>query len=389
MAVSTSLPPVGRRSALWAGLALALGLVACAGKSPVPAGRAAPAEAVASDSAVVFHFATVGDSRHDPKAQGLSGQDRRWLQSSRVLARLLGEMGASHPQALIFNGDMVMGYTHDAAQLDREYAFWRGMVTHLLEGGTYVLPVPGNHEVQMPTPQPDGHSLKLAQVELEQAWRANMGDLIVDGDRWQRTTGLPLKGWDPANTPQPGRDGIRTDQTQLSYSLDAGSVHLAVINTDPVGHDGGVPLTWLRQDFEAARARGAKRFFVFGHKMAYAYVFNAHRKDKEDGLEVRPAERDAFWDLIEAYGATYFCGHEHIYHASQPRRTEGGQAWQVIVGSGGSPFAAHPGESSNPLDRFYAWADVSVLANGRVRVKVLGFDEHFGPTQVLAQWEIR
>ena len=61
----------------------------------------------------------------------------------------------------------------------------------------------------------------------------------------------------------------------------------------------------------------------------------------------------------------------------------------MIVGSGGSPFAAHPGESSNPLDRFYAWADVSVLANGRVRVKVLGFDEHFGPTQVLAQWEIR
>jgi len=385
MRLSEMGPVLGRGFRVWVGAAMVLGLAACAGSAP---GQ----KAAAGDdpqNQVVFRFATVGDSRHDPKASDLSGQDRRWLQSTRVLARMLREIGETHPQALMFNGDMVMGYTQDAMQLDREYAFWRGMVAGLMEGGTYVLPVPGNHEVQMPTPQADGRTVKLAQPALEDAWRANMGDLIMDGARWRQTTGLALAGWDEGNLPQPGSDGISSSQKQLSYSLDAGQVHIAVINTDPAGHDGAAPVQWLQRDFAAARARGARRFFVFGHKMAYAYVFNPHQKDKEDGLEVRPAEREAFWDLIEQYGATYFCGHEHIYHASQPRLAEGGHAWQVIVGSGGSPFAAKPGESSNPQDRLYAWADVSVLRSGVARVQVHAFDEHFGPTKVIAQWEIR
>jgi hypothetical protein len=338
---------------------------------------------------VVFRFATVGDSRHDAKSKTLNGEERRWLQNTRVLGRMLDEISAHKAQALVFNGDMVMGYTHDAMQLDREYAYWRGMMGPLMERGTYVLPVPGNHEMQMPMPQPQGPALKLAQPELVDVWRANMGDLILDGARWARTTGLPLAGWDPANSPTPGQDGISSSQQQLSYSLDAGLVHIAVINTDPVGHDGGAPVQWLRKDFEAARARGARRFFVFGHKMAFGYEFTPHPADKESGLEVRPAERDAFWDLIEAYGATYFCGHEHIYHASQPRAAQGGRAWQVIVGSGGSPFAAHPGESERPSDRAYAWAEVAVHADGQADIVIQGFDETLGPTRVIEQWQLR
>jgi hypothetical protein len=344
--------------------------------------------AIAEPSPVVFRFSTVGDSRADAKDKLLDAQDRRWLQNTKVLSRILDEISAHHAQALMFNGDMVMGYTRDPALLDREYAYWRGMVAGLMERGTYVLPVPGNHELQMPTPQPDGKPVKLAQPELADAWRANMGDLIVDEARWKRTTGLPLSGWSVDNSPAPGRDGITTSQHQLSYSLDAGPVHIAIINTDPVGHDSSAPVAWLRQDFEAAKARGAKRFFVFGHKMAFAYDFNPRAADKESGLEVRPAERDAFWDLIEAFGATYFSGHEHIYNAAQPRLSQGGKAWQVIVGSGGSPFAASPAEASRPSDRMYAWAEVAVRADGRAEIVVRGFDEHLGPTQVIEQWQL-
>lgn len=342
-----------------------------------------------SDDPEVFHFATVGDSRGDPKAPGISAQDKRWAQASPVLARMTQEIGDSKAQALVFNGDMVMGYTPERAQLDRQYAYWRGMVAGLMERGTYVLPVPGNHEVQMPTPQPGGGSQKLAQPWLEDAWRDNMGDLVLDESRWKKTTRLPVKGFDVSNAPAVGTDGITTPQQQLSYSLDAGAVHLAIINTDPVGLDASAPLQWLRQDFEAAKARGAKRFFVFGHKMAYTYVYSGKQKDKADGLDARVALRDGFWDLIEAYGATYFSGHEHIYHASQPRLSSGGKAWQVIVGSGGSPFSAKPGDSNNPQDRMYAWADVRVRQSGKVIIEVRGFDEHFGPTQVLARWDIR
>lgn len=371
-------------------------LAACAapeGATPAtPAAESAPAvtqKVRPAPAAPVFHFTTVGDSRHDPRAPGLSGQDRRWLQATQVLARMTREMAAVRPQALVFNGDMIMGYTRDATQVEREYAYWRGMVAGLMEQGTYVLPVPGNHEVQIPTRLPDGRTEKLAQAWLEDAWRANMGDLILDEPRWSRLTGQPAQAWNPAHAPLPGRDGISTSQQQLSYSFDVGAVHLAVINTDPVGFDSSAPVQWLRADLAAAKARGARHFFVFGHKMAYVYEFTAGVAEREDGLNLRPAVRDAFWDVIEAYGATYFCGHQHIFHASQPRLSQGGRAWQVIVGSGGSPFAAWPGQSSNPIDRFYAWADVKVYADDRVQIQVLGFDEHFGPTQVLKTWELR
>src|SRR6266496_4130701 len=69
--------------------------------------------------------------------------------------------------------------------------------------------------------------------------------------------------------------------------------------------------------------------------------------------------RDAFWSVVESYRATYFCGHEHIYSVSQPRNA----AWQVIVGSGGSPFES---DAVAPIDRTYAYAVVKVYASGRV-----------------------
>jgi hypothetical protein len=92
--------------------------------------------------------------------------------------------------------------------------------------------------------------------------------------------------------------------------------------------------------------------------------------------------RDAFWKVVEAYGATYFCGHEHIYRASQPQ----GGAWQVIVGSGGSPFES---DAVQPIDRTYAYAVVKVYANGHARVTTYGFPENLGPTQKLESWRLR
>ncbi|MFX5574614.1 hypothetical protein ABTD77_19435, partial [Acinetobacter baumannii] len=68
----------------------------------------------------------------------------------------------------------------------RQYAYWRGMVSTVLETGTYVWPVPGNHETQVKALG------KKAKVENEQAWAANMGDLIFDTARYQALLGLPI-----------------------------------------------------------------------------------------------------------------------------------------------------------------------------------------------------
>ena len=84
-------------------------------------------------------------------------------------------------------------------------------------------------------------------------------------------------------------------------------------------------------------------------------------------------------DQIERFDATYFCGHEHEFNMVQPH----GAAWQVLVGSGGSPWDAQPGEvTKNPAsDRSYAWATVAIHQSGKVDIDAYGFDEKFGPTK--------
>ena len=342
-------------------------------------------------SSVAFHFATVGDCRGEPAPPNATEQDKLWVQNTKVLARMIREMQAEKPQALFFNGDMIYGYSTSKETMYRYYAYWRGIMANLMESGTYVVPVPGNHEVQIKVKNEEGKEKKTAVVENENIWRANMGDLIFDPVRWQEMTHKMATGWNIENTPAIGTDGITTDQRQLSYSFDVGKSHFAMINTDPVGFDSSAPVKWLQADFEAAKNRGARNFFIFGHKMAFTYVtgkMKASGEIKTDGFDARPEVRDAFWKLVEAYHAIYFAGHQHTYHAEQPRKNEGGKAWQVIVGGGGSPFSISKEFSDKESDRMFSWADVKVYEDGSVGITINGFDEKYGPTRIIEQWEV-
>ncbi|HEY3700012.1 MAG TPA: hypothetical protein VGK97_11805 [Spongiibacteraceae bacterium] len=367
--------------------------------------------AMADADPIVFSFSTVGDSRQDPAAPDptttpLSGQDAKWLQNTKAFSRILRTIQTQKPNALFFNGDMVMGYGKaslptitasttpsslmfgsDLGQFYVQYAYWRGMVAPVMETGTYIVPVPGNHEVQSKALG------KKAQVENENAWRDNMGDLIVDSSRWSGMSLPALTNFSASNNPYTdaairAADGITTDQSQLSYSFDVGDSHFAIVNTDPVGHDSHAPTTWLAGDFAAAQTRGAHHYFVFGHKPAYTYYFGATTQlpaGAPSSLDADIPARDAFWNVIETYHATYFCGHEHTFNASQPNAANGGSAWQILVGSGGSPFDAKPTDSTiNPAtDRKYAWATVKIHQSGSINIDVYGFSDAYGPTQVL------
>ncbi|MBN9125359.1 MAG: hypothetical protein BGO99_03645 [Nitrosospira sp. 56-18] len=377
--------------------------------------------AAARADAVILSFSTVGDSRQDPVAPDattlpLSGQDQIWLQNTKAWSRIMRSIQSQKSNFLFFNGDMIMGYgkadvpadtstvsaivDSDLVQTYRQYAFWRGMVAPLMETGTYVVPVPGNHEVQWKA------GGKIALEVNENAWRENMGDLILDPIRFKTLLGAPVDHFDMDNHPQiggapgnaadingsSGTDLITTSQRQLSYSFDFKGSHFVIINTDPAGNDSHAPVNWLAADLAAARARGARHFFVFGHKPAYTYFYNdasgTPPKDKPitktAGFDSDTKNRDLFWNLIETYGATYFCGHEHIFNAQQPTKTTGGNAWQVIVGSGGSPFEAAIVDSHNAAtDRMYAWANVRVFQSGKVQLDAYGFDDAYGPTQLI------
>jgi len=159
-----------------------------------------------------------------------------------------------------------------------------------------------------------------------------------------------------------------------------------VMNTDPVGNDGHAPVNWLRDDIAAAQQRGSKHVFVFGHKPAFTYFYKPV-VDLE-GFDRYPENQKAFWQVIEDSHATYFCGHEHIFHLSQPAKVAGGHAWQVMAGSGGSPFSAKPGTSSKPEDRYYAWAMVQVHQSGKVHLDAWGFSDAFGPTRQLGTFDL-
>jgi hypothetical protein len=348
------------------------------------------------DEDVLLTFSTVGDSREDPTTLSLSAQNKIWLQNTKAWSRLIDEIGAQKPKLLFFNGDMIMGYgnadpalvtagnvgSSDFYKYGRQYAFWRGMVAGLLEKGTYVVPVPGNHETQS---KPAG---KKAQPANENAWRANMGDLIIDRDRFPALVGQAAANFSgdlAAAVAYPGSaDGLTTSQEQLSYSFDVQDSHFVVINTDPVGNDGHAPTAWLAGDLSAAQLRGQKHVFVFGHKPAYPYIYMTGVAPSGLTAGTAAGEAGDFWNLIEQYKATYFCGHEHIFDVSQPGAANGNPAaWQVIVGSGGSPFDAAPADVTfNPAtDRTYAWATIKIRQHGKVDIDAYGFSDSFGPTK--------
>jgi hypothetical protein len=235
----------------------------------IAAAAAFSASAQAVDP-VVLSFTTVGDSRQDPltadptqlTAGKLTGQDAHWLQNTKAWARIMREVTAKKSNMLFFNGDMIMGYGNagatagtdvstvlnsDLVKHHTQYAFWRGMVAPLIESGTYVVPVPGNHETQCKSVASSAVSAisgltipavvcgtldtngkdTLATVNggknairvNEDAWRANMGDLIVDATRLNNNLpgGLSVTNVDYASEPvvlqlRRGQQPLRRDQ---------------------------------------------------------------------------------------------------------------------------------------------------------------------------------
>ena len=378
----------------------------------------------AVDDKVILTFSTVGDSRQDPQNidpstvnptqvgvgncqipsgtgltanPGLSGQDCKWLQNTAAWSRIIRAIQEQKSQMLFFNGDMIMGYgkagvpvartgtnaataavevaianpgvddviNADIMQIYKQYGFWRGMVANLMETGTYLVPVPGNHETQCK------RCGKTAQVENENAWRDNMGDLILDTDRFTKLVGTAASNFSTYTLPAIGTDGITTDQSQLSYSFDVGASHFAIINTDAVGKDGYAPTAWLEADLSAAELRGAKRNFVFGHKSAYFYAYTGSAPSSTSSLDNKNSvAAAAFWTTINNHKATYFCGHEHIYNVSRPSLLS---SYQVLVGAGGSPFETSTA-TSVVNDRMYSWATVKVYQSGKVELNTYGFD---------------
>jgi hypothetical protein len=437
---------------------------------PVLAGLGVAAPALAQSDPVVFTFATVGDNRQDPASPdpttllavtggvgqpSLTGsllpQDQMYLQNSAAWATIQAGIQAQDPNLLFFNGDMIYGYgrptlpaawssaptgntvagspstfsgsqsvTGDAVSEFLQYGYWRGTVAPLFINGTYVIPVPGNHETQCSQtafPYSSGNknncgSGKTAYVDNENMFRYNMQDLINDlqtNVRFSQVTGYfasNVTGLTQSTAPTSSANNgtYSGSQDHLSYSFDVQTsgplLHFVVINTDPAGADQTPPADWLAADLAAAQGRGATKLFVFGHKPAYTYNYGVASgvtvaAGGLDANTTNPAPLKKFWSTMVQYNATYFSGHEHIVNVQQiadPTGAYPGKAFQVLVGAGGSPFddkligtctkAAFGGGNgcaepafTNPYDRFYGWAFVQIHQSGAVTMNLTGFPD--------------
>ena len=157
-----------------------------------------------------------------------------------------------------------------------------------------------------------------------------------------------------------------TGSIETTYSWDHENVHCIMLNQywnggtaagSDVATDGDVVpqlLTWLQANMAAT---SKPVIFVFGHEPAYPY--NRHL---DDSLNKYPANRDAFWNLLESDTRVkaYMCGHTHYYSKHQ---NPGGRVWQIDVGNAGNDPGG--GEGKTFLDitvddtdvKFDIWRD--------------------------------
>ncbi|MFC1679696.1 metallophosphoesterase family protein [Elusimicrobiota bacterium] len=221
---------------------------------------------------------------------------------------------------VLFPGDMINGSKRDPLAVPRQLAAWKEVMKPVYESPHMVWPklwpTPGNHEFQ--------------RGENVGAYKEAFSDVFMNG---------------PA-----GEKG-------LYYSFDHGGSHFVAVNTDSMDtkgtpdlsddkHDGRQVkyIDWLRRDLAAARGRGVKHIFVFGHQAPFP-ITEGHLVSGLPNLGakwiLKPdltylKRRDAFWKALVDHGvAAYICGDEHAY-----TRQKVGGVYQIVTGIAGAPLYA-------------------------------------------------
>jgi len=268
-----------------------------------------------------------------------------------ALNRLFTEVAALSPKPdyIFFAGDLVLGYTKDTLELERQLTEWVKVykASPLFGTSTNLVTIPGNHETQ------DKKAGKKSFAAAERTWLRVMKDYIV---------GSNGPGIDSTHG-----DSLSTDQSQLTYSIDHNGDHFVLMDTDPVGRDWRVPTNWLDTNISGARNRGARHIFAIGHKPAYPGPATP-----TDGLAQYPANRDTFWNILERnHVEAMLASHVHSWQKIQPNP---GKTWQIIAGNGGSQWDSIWVVYQLPASTYQGYTLVKVASSGTVKVESWGHD---------------
>jgi len=252
----------------------------------------------AAADAQTWHFTVTSDMRSHHNTYGILCQE---------INRTVGGPGALH----VGIGDIDGRVWDNRVVIDNNFgaaAKW--------------YPVIGNHEEE------DGTEMNWLRAEYD-----NGNGSVVR---------MPLS--DPSMTNADGPVGTQ----RVCYTWDYQNAHFVAMNQywnggtnegsgsstsgdDTRANGDVVPelLAWLTADLAA----NTKPFvFIFGHEPAFPY----HRH-VGDSLDAHPANRDAFWQLLEDEGVQAFMnGHTHYYSKHQGDKNHVGETWQFDVGHAGN-----------------------------------------------------
>ncbi len=243
----------------------------------------------AAAGAQQYSFVVTGDGRSatPPRA----GMDENGINVT-VLRELVKEILRIHPRFVVFNGDLVHGYTTEQ-EFRGQLEAWLAIMKPVYEAGIHVYPLRGNHDT--------------SSTAAREVWNE-----VFSGP-------YALPGDGPAG--------------EKDVTFAAAEANALVVGVDQDGwHRHAVNLGWLEQRLEA---NTKPLVFVVGHEMAFRSGRHADNLDNNEWL------RDAFVKLLMASGArVYFAGHDHFYDRLQVADPAhpGDTLEQIVVGTAGAPF---------------------------------------------------
>lgn len=336
------------------------------GLMPAPANSADPKDPKLKLSFVFMGCNRVDHKDWDPKANPSSANLPQLKQSFADIAAL-----DPAPALFFFTGDLVMNLAEDKGDtLKGQLAAWTDVYTKHgpAKGKTTLVPLPGNHEmlmeIKLDKKDKDGKHIK------EEVPNKHSDSVWLD---WLKTSKFDTYA-KVANGPKPDKaneDKLVNDQSQLTYSFDAGDIHFVVINTDTISSAvdketkypfaGWVPYNWIKKDVEAAQANPKiSAIFLLGHKP----IMDNPKKEEDSILNAgKHMLGDALQQLFKANAKVraYLCAHEHVWDRSPLPLAP--KVPQVVAGNAGSPLNASWAPKGGV---YYGFTEIRVYDNGKV-----------------------
>jgi hypothetical protein len=236
-----------------------------------------------------YSFVVTGDGRSARSPR--PGMDENGTNAT-VLRELVREILRIQPKFVLFNGDLVHGYT-GKQEFRSQLEAWLAIMKPVYDAGIHVYPLRGNHDT--------------SSAGADEVWN----------EVFSRCYALPGNG----------------PEGEKNMTFAAREENALVIGLDQdEWHEHAVDVGWLRKQLEE---NTQPVVLVMGHEMAF------RSGSHTDNLDNNASLRDAFVKALLGAGAqVYFAGHDHFYdhlEITDPAYP-GVTLHQVVVGTAGAPF---------------------------------------------------